>query len=977
DADGTWTVPPDIGEANTASNIGTSGIGVFKQKNVLDLEFKQLHGIEGVATVDDVGNDELDIKLNFSGLTEDDNPNTTVDYIAFYDVSEGVHNRILIDDFNGEWRHQTIDKDLTAPPGSPAGRDQYIVGSPATGAWTGQENSIATYIATETAWSFRAPDEGFATYVLDEDLVYFFNGTSWVASIATLTSIGASELDNNSVTNAILRDSAALSVIGRSANSVGDPADIVAGTDAHVLRRSGTSLGFGQLATGAYSDDSVTFAKVQDIATARILGRVTAATGAIEELTGTQATTLLDDFVGDSGAGGTKGLVPAPAAGDAAADKFLKADGTWTTPTDALGLQNVVEDLTPQLGGDLDLNTNDITGTGNISTTGHWEVIHTSTEDDDEAIRIVHDAAGFGGTKAVAIDYDAATVAATEDEEAILINFDDAEVDGMEAGVNINPLLQQSGTFGNTDSIDNNGADVTTALSSGGAGNISIFVADNDTFTIGDAAKFTEIEIVLDTPASNPGVAPTFEYSTGVGTWAAFSPVDGTDQFRFTGTISWLLSDIPGWVAGAGSEFLIRITRTRNTLGTTPIVDLVQVVEGTLYLWDKDARVVANKLELGTGEGGASNRRLAVVGGLIQSTDTSDIEGRYISHTSLEVLETANYADESVTLAKLQHIATDSFLGRDTAATGDVEVLTGTQATSLLDNFVGDSGAGGTKGLVPAPAPGDAAAGKYLDADGTWTTPPDTDTDTHADAKEGGTGVVTDVGAFDFNGTRFDVTDSSGDAVIDIAVEAIDDTRLRHSAGLSVIGRSANTTGDPADITAGTDAHVLRRSGTTLGFGQLVTASYSDDSVTFAKTQNIATARILGRTTAATGNIEELTGTAATALLDVFVGDSGAGGTKGLVPAPVAGDAAAGKYLDADGTWTVPPAASDTRINISEDGVQIVAAADDLDFKTYFSVTNPAGSNADVTLADDSIGFDKIVDIATDSFLGRDTAATG
>lgn len=34
-------------------------------------------------------------------------------------------------------------------------------------------------------------------------------------------------------------------------------------------------------------------------------------------------------FVGDAGAGGTKGVVPAPAAGDAAANKFLAADGTW------------------------------------------------------------------------------------------------------------------------------------------------------------------------------------------------------------------------------------------------------------------------------------------------------------------------------------------------------------------------------------------------------------------------------------------------------------------------------------------------------------------------------------------------------------------------------------------------------------------------------------------------------------------------
>jgi len=34
-------------------------------------------------------------------------------------------------------------------------------------------------------------------------------------------------------------------------------------------------------------------------------------------------------FVGDSGSGGVKGLVPAPAAGDAAANKFLKASGGW------------------------------------------------------------------------------------------------------------------------------------------------------------------------------------------------------------------------------------------------------------------------------------------------------------------------------------------------------------------------------------------------------------------------------------------------------------------------------------------------------------------------------------------------------------------------------------------------------------------------------------------------------------------------
>lgn len=39
-------------------------------------------------------------------------------------------------------------------------------------------------------------------------------------------------------------------------------------------------------------------------------------------------------MIGDTGAGGWRGAAPAPAAGDAAANKFLKADATWQAPTD-------------------------------------------------------------------------------------------------------------------------------------------------------------------------------------------------------------------------------------------------------------------------------------------------------------------------------------------------------------------------------------------------------------------------------------------------------------------------------------------------------------------------------------------------------------------------------------------------------------------------------------------------------------------
>jgi len=288
---------------------------------------------------------------------------------------------------------------------------------------------------------------------------------------------------------------------------------------------------------------------------------------------------------------------------------FLTSADGGQTPTEAMRITS------GQLVG---INTTAPTDT--LHVTGNMELDHTAAENDDHALEIVCDANGFTDVKALDIDYITGAIAAGEDEEAIIVNIDEtastggimagylvltttegsATINGYETGIGVNPIVHQSGTFGDADNILNIAVDVTAALASGGAGAISIFVNDNDTVTIGDAATWDEMEIILATGASGAGVAPTFEYSTGGAGFSSFVPADGTNGFRNTGAILWDSSTLAGWATNASGRFEIRITRTRNTLATTPIIDELQISSTTEYKWDKDGALNVASLSLGS-----------------------------------------------------------------------------------------------------------------------------------------------------------------------------------------------------------------------------------------------------------------------------------------------------------------------------------------------------------------------------------------
>jgi len=121
---------------------------------------------------------------------------------------------------------------IAIPPGLAVEGDCYFVPSGATGAWSGQEGSIAVY--SNNGWVFIFVKPGWRAWIVDVSADAIFDGTNWLLNPVALSPNGAAtiyeviEFDHevttgatSTVTGAISGGSIVIGVTGRVTQSLG------------------------------------------------------------------------------------------------------------------------------------------------------------------------------------------------------------------------------------------------------------------------------------------------------------------------------------------------------------------------------------------------------------------------------------------------------------------------------------------------------------------------------------------------------------------------------------------------------------------------------------------------------------------------------------------------------------------------------------------------------------------------------------
>lgn len=660
-----------------------------------------------------------------------------------------------------------------------------------------------------------------------------YDGTSHTFQRAALTGdVTASQDSNtvtvnaNAVTDAKLRDSGPLSVIGRAANSTGDPADISAvAASGAVLRESGSTLGFGTIATAGIADDAVSNAKLANMAQATIKGRASGAgTGDPQDLTGAQAGQIVR-FSGQED-------------GSTAAGTF--------EPT--LLATTSIYRINPA-------GNFDVTFTGFAFADGNaGHVFLLLKQGTDGRCILQHNVGVTAANGAFTPDQEDLVLTAANECALLWYQTSASRWNAVVGKVNDGDKGDITVTLGGTTwTIDN---DVVSDAKLRNSSALSV---------IGRSANSTGDPADISAVAASGAVLRESGSTLGFGTVATAGLADDSvtnAKIRDSGALSVIgrsansAGDPADISATAASGAVLRESGSVLGFGTIATAGLADDVVTNAKLANMAAGTVKGR-QIDAGTGDPVDLTGAEVAEIIRFPNrVTESVGGTLNDYALDQLADTLSITANATLSGIVHTGTGK---RIIVANGGglgsgivVEIL------HFSSSSTGGNRIALPKGTTLRLYPGDGVELQHDVTGNFWFTT----AGVKPYYRTNSSGLGASRGRINFvNGTSVGWTNADVSADDEVTItpnviaDSISNTLLRNSAAVSVIGRAANSAGDPADIAAAANDRLLARTSDSLAFQQLTDGMVPTNTLALTKLANILDNRWLGNVSGATGAV--------------------------------------------------------------------------------------------------------------------------